>query len=498
MKNRFNSLYGKIAGIFLVLLLVLGVAQWQVWLRASMDFATETEQKLNRDLARDLAERFAPFLKDSLDYAAIEHTFHELMVMNPRVEIYLLDEEGNLLAYFAEPEKIRRMAVQVEPIRRFLEQTAPLPVYGDDPRSQSRQKPFSAAPVLIGGQQRGYLYVILAGEQYDSISSMLEGSYIAKTSAFVLAGVLLLTGLAGLMLFFLLTRRLRRMIASVRKFEEGDYRERIAVRAGDEIGQLGRAFNQMADTIVATLEEIRRTDALRRDLVANVSHDLRTPLANIQGYLETVLMKDQQLGAEERRRFLEIIYHNVTMLNRLVGELFELSKLEARQTEPRPEPFSLAELVQDTALDFQSQAAKQGVALNTALPEDLPLVRADIGMIERALANLIENALQYTPSGGRVTIALEQEEEGVRVSVADTGRGIPARDLPRVFDRFYRADKTRAAHKGGTGLGLAIAQKIVQVHGGALAVESQEEIGTTFSFALPLYRGNGASMERAN
>ena len=487
-----HSLYWKIAGIFLVLILVLGAMQWTIGRRAFAEFAAETDQRLNRDLARDLAARFEQHWQIALNDSAIGATFHELMVMNPRVEIYLLDDSGALMAYFADPEKIKRQSVRLEPIRRLLEAgaTAQLPIYGDDPRSATRQKPFSVAPVTIGGDRQGYFYVILGGEQYDDTSSMLQGSYIVGTSAFVLGGTLAFTALTGLILFFLLTRRLQRMTAAVRRFEGGDYQQRVPVSSRDEIGQLGHAFNQMAGTIVSTLEQIKRMDALRRELVANVSHDLRTPLANVQGYLETVLMKEVELTTEDRRRFLDIIYHNVTALGRLIDELFELSKLEARQVEPQWEPFSLAELAQDTVLDFQAQAEKNEVQLSTLLPQDLPFVRGDIAMVERALAKLIENALQYTPAAGRITIELTPQGDEVRVAVADTGRGIAARDLPHIFDRFYRAGKNRAVHGGGTGLGLAIAWKIVQAHGGELSVQSQEDVGSTFSFALPVYSGD--------
>lgn len=486
MKQILNSLYGKLSAIFLVLLLVLGAVQYWISRQASMDFVAETDQKLNRTLAEDLAKKFEPYLEEKADFGAIEQSFHELMVMNPRVEIYLIDEAGSLLAYFAAPEKIKRMAVDMAPIRDYLRADKPLsmPIYGDDPRSVDRHKPFSVTPVQIGKGQAGYLYVILGGEQYDSVSSMVEESYTVQTSAFVLGGVFALTGIAGLLLFFVLTKRLRVMTSTVQKFEGGNYQERISVQTSDEIGQLGRAFNQMADTIEANVEQLKKNDVLRRELVANISHDLRSPLASIQGYLETVIMKEDALDPEKRRQFLNTIYHNVTTLNRLVSELFELSKLDAKQVEPECESFSMAELVQDTILEFQVQAEENGVQLSMAPPENLPLAYADIGMISRVLSNLIENAVRYTPKGGKVDVSVMQSDAGIRVSVVDTGQGISSEDLPYIFDRFFRAEKSRA--KGGTGLGLAIAQKIVEAHGGEISVSSQLNMGTTFLFDTPV------------
>lgn len=485
MWNKLNSLYGKVSAIFLLLLLLIGAVQLRIFLQTSMEFAAEADQKLNHNLARDLAKHFEPFLADSLDEVGIGHSFHDLMVMNPRVELYLIDEAGGLLAYFADPEKIKRMVVDIAPVQTFLaaDANAPRAIYGDDPRSPDKHKPFSATPVLIGGKQQGYLYVILGGEEYDSVSAMLENSYIVKTSASLLAWVLGGALVAGLVLFFLLTRRLRSMTATVDQFARGDYQQRIVLGSSDELGQLGRSFNQMADALVESMARMKMNDALRRELVANVSHDLRTPLASIQGYLETIFMKKEDLDEERRQQFLEIIYHNTTMLNRLVGELFELSKLDAKQSEPEIEPFSLAELVQDTVMEFRPQAEEQGVELRAELPQDLPLVRGDIGMIARVLTNLIENALHYTAKGS-IEVGLSGANGTVEVCVQDTGQGIPPEDLPHIFDRFYRVEKGRSSTPGGTGLGLAIAQKIIEAHHREIHVESEVGKGTTFHFAL--------------
>ena len=491
MQKMMNSLYWKLSAIFLALLLLSGTALLMFSRRASGEFLSETEQKLNRTLARDLAQRFEPFLRDSLDHAAIEHTFHELMVMNPRVEIYLLDRSGNLLAYFADEEKIKRMAVDLKPVQKFLNSTVPasFPIYGDDPRSPDRQKPFSAAPVLIGGNEPGFLYVILSGEQYDTIASMAGDSFILQTGAQVFGGTLLLTGVTGLLLFFLLTKRLRKVTSTVRKFEKGDFQNRAEIDSMDEIGQLGSAFNLMADAIVVSMEKIQQNDVLRRELIANVSHDLRSPLASIQGYLETVLMKETTLTPEKRREYLNTVYNNVSMLSRLVNELFELSKLDAKQVEPECEPFSIAELVQDMVLEFQPQAEEKLIQLRPILPSGVPFVHADIGMIERALSNLVENALDYTPKGGEVAVELTPDEGSVRIKVKDTGQGIEEGDLPHIFDRFYRADKSRSKLSGGTGLGLAIAQKIVEAHHTRISVASRVNQGTEFVFELPTRGG---------
>jgi signal transduction histidine kinase len=225
---------------------------------------------------------------------------------------------------------------------------------------------------------------------------------------------------------------------------------------------------------------------MRRDLIGNISHDLRSPLASIQGYLETMVLKEPQLTAEERRTFLQVSLRNTANLQRLVEELLELAKLDARQVELRPEPLQIAELAQDVALKLAPEAQGAGVSLTVEPGADLPLVTGDVGMIERVLTNLMENALRFTPAGGavRTILELEPEPNAVRVTVSDTGTGITPEDLPHVFERFYRADKSRDRTTRGAGLGLAIARQIVELHGSSLRVQSRPGEGTRFSFAL--------------
>ena len=293
---------------------------------------------------------------------------------------------------------------------------------------------------------------------------------------------------AGLLLIFVLTRNVRKLSDAVRQVQAGEFATRVEIAADDEIGQLGRAFNEMAATIETSHEALRQTDTLRRELVANISHDLRTPLASIEGYAETILLKEHLLTETERRTYLQTIVKNTQSLGRLVSELFDLSKLEARQTEAHVEPFSITELIQDNLLNFEPQARQQHIHLSGELPPNMPFVLADVALIERVLQNIIANALQYTPEQGRVTVSVvttPDDPAHLCVSVADTGRGISPDDLPNIFDRFYRSGQMR--EKSRLGLGLAIAHKIMELHDSRIAIESTPDVGTTVSFRLPVY-----------
>ena len=221
-------------------------------------------------------------------------------------------------------------------------------------------------------------------------------------------------------------------------------------------------------------------------MVAHVSHDLRTPLATLHGYIETLKLKDAELERAERARYLEVALDQSERLRRLVGDLFELAKLDAHEQMPDSEPVSLPELISDIAQKFQLEARHRALTIEIAADDGLPMVDADIALVERVLENLIDNALSHSPEGGTIRIPIASARDSVRVTVSDSGPGIAPEHLPRVFDRFYQAGN---AHRGNAhaGLGLAIAKRIVELHGARLEVESTVGQGTAFSFELPLH-----------
>jgi len=493
MSRFFNSFYGKLSMLFLILLLLLGTAQILLTLKTTETFQAEADQQLNLSLASNLLPDFEPFLTDSIDYKGIKNMFHYMMVVNPYIEIYLLDDAGKVLAFFAEPsKKLKRHEIDLNPVRTFLAGKYDGPLYGTDPRDALREKPFSATPLQIG-KDNGFLYVIIGGEEYDTAVDATRAAYVKAALIRGLLFTLLAVGIIGLILFFFMTRRLRDITDVVTDFEQGNITRRARTGGNDELGHLAESFNNMADTLVANMDELKKTDSLRRELVANISHDLRSPLASMKGYLETIMMKEDRLEPEERKKYINIILNTTNKLERLVEQLFELSKLDARQIEPNFESFSLSDLVQDIVMKFQPVAEKKTIHLIAHMPEKLPQVEGDIGLIERALSNLIENAIRYTPDAGKVSICIEQPKgESLRVKVSDTGCGIDQKDLPYIFDRFYRVEKSRARATGGTGLGLAIAKKILDIHDSAISVDSKVDVGTDVSFELEISESNKA------
>lgn len=485
----FRSLYSKLAVTLFVLLLFVGLVLMQLVRHSSAMYQQEVAQRLNSDLAAHMVSEQPLLDGNRVNQASLEHLFHLLMVINPSIEMYLLDPQGGILGYSAPEGKVKRNRVDMQPVHRFLQGDARFPLQGDDPRNTLRKKVFSAAPITSGGNILGYLYIVLGSEQYDNVVQMLQTSYILKASGVILMVSLSVALLLGLIIFSWQTRRLRSLAADMSRFSSRNTSHRSAIQytgkspGGDEIEQLGRQFHQMADTVTRQLQELERMDSVRRELVANVSHDLRTPLTTMQGYMETLLLKNDTLSAADKQQYLQTALAHCQRLNELVTELFELAKLDSCETIIYSEPFCMGELVQDVCQKYQLRAQQRSVDLQTELSPHAPLVYGDIGMMQRVLENLLENSLRHTPGGGTITVGITLEAGYVTVRVTDTGAGIPEDELPRIFDRFYTLDKQRSAN-GGSGLGLAIASRIIELHGSTISVDSRRDEGTTFSFCM--------------
>ena len=483
-----RTLYAKLSVALVAIVLAIAALYAVLTLFATRHHLQVTEQRLNHDLARDLVADRNLVEEGRINEAALREMFHDYMTINPSIEIYLIDLEGRILSFSADPGVVKRKRVSLGPIRAFLAGDDAYPLLGDDPRSHDGQKAFSVTPVPSAEIPDGYLYVVLLGERVDSIAALLHTSFIAQYSGLALIVSIVMGSLAGLVVLRAMTRRLRRLTSHIDRFRAGGFRtfEPFATAApggGDEIAQLGHAYDEMAARIGEQLDALEKTDALRREMVAHVSHDLRTPLAILHGYIETLKLKDAELAPAERERYLAVALDQSERLRRLIGDLFELAKLDAHEQMPACEPVSLPELVSDIAQKFQLEAQRRGSTIDIDAGEGLPMVDADIALVERVLENLIDNALSHSPDGGAIRIPIAANGDSVRVTVADSGPGIAPEHLPRVFDRFYQADN---AHRGNAhaGLGLAIAKRIVELHGARLEVESTLGQGTAFSFQL--------------
>jgi len=278
---------------------------------------------------------------------------------------------------------------------------------------------------------------------------------------------------------FLLSRPIlapvKALTSAARRIGRGDFSQRLKLKDRGELGELATAFNTMTD-------DLERAEKLRRDLVTDVAHELRTPLSNVRGYLEAI--RDGVISPEAA--MIASLHEEVMLLNRLVDDLQDLSLAEAGQLNLVRQPEDIGQIVTKAVASTQPQASARGVTLNGETEAGLPLCDIDAQRISQALHNLIDNALAHTRQGGTVTVSGRKEDGHIAIAVADTGEGIPPEDLPNIFERFYRVDKSRARATGGHGLGLTITRRLVEAHGGRIRVESELGKGSRFTFTLPV------------
>ncbi|MBI2917699.1 MAG: HAMP domain-containing protein [Chloroflexi bacterium] len=332
-------------------------------------------------------------------------------------------------------------------------------------------------PVLSGGRPVGFVLVTDSDVPPSAPEPSSSRLVSAVNRSLLWAG--LATGLGGVLLVVLISRRslapVRALDVAARRLGRGDLGVRVATSGRDEVSRLGHTFNAMAQG----LEEAEKQ---RRTLVADVAHELRTPLSNIQGYLEAV--KDGVIQPDSAT--IDTIHEQAVHLGHLVEDLRFLALAEAGALRLHLEPDSLEDVVRRSVDGFRPRSEGKGVALSLETPAHMPLVLMDRARIAQVIGNLVENAIVHTPAGGRVVVQADTAGDRARVTVADTGEGISAQDLPHIFERFYRVDQSRSRATGGVGLGLTIARQLVGAHGGTICAESTLGQGSCFSFELPL------------
>lgn len=316
----------------------------------------------------------------------------------------------------------------------------------------------------MGPMMRG----MMGRAEQDFLSAINRSLWTAGIIAAAVAFLL------GLVITRQIVAPLQQLSRAARRIASGDLSQRVTVTSRDETGELASSFNAMA-------EALARNEQARRNLVADIAHELRTPLSIIQGNLEA--MRDGVVEATPQN--LASLHGEALLLHRLVDDLGTLSLADAGQLTLHPQPVDIAQLIQGTVRSLEPQARGKSIALSVSAEADLPAIRVDADRIAQVLRNLLSNALRHTPPNGTIQVNGRAIPEGIQVSVSDTGPGIPPGDLPHIFQRFYRVDRSRARATGGAGIGLAVVKELVEAHGGKVWAESTPGKGSTFYFSLP-------------
>ena len=501
--QRTLPVYTKIAITISILCILIAGGFFSLSIWSAERYHQEVTQKLHAGLATYVLEHLSePLFLESSDssiYAnkdLLKSIAMNTMMINPSVEVYLLDPLGEIKGHALPEATIEEGRVDIEIVKNWINEQKGGYVLGDNPRNPGVRSIFSAAPIIYRGEISGYLYIILASHEAKSLADELSSNHILRTTLSAIGALALLFSLSAMFTFKRITQPLQELTNEIRKYRKKELRN-LSISPlnsinsnthgfkGDEVAELSDSFDLMQIRIQQQFEQLNETDRLRRELVSNVSHDLRTPLSSIQGYLETLLIKHDQLSDEKKHDYIEIAHRSSQHLRDLIAQLFELSKLEAGGISPNYEVFSLTELVYDVKQEYELQAQTANISLNIQTPPENIMVTADISLLQRVMHNLLDNALSHTPESGDILLRLEVAKGKVEISVLDSGSGISKNDLPFVFERYYQSsEQSEKSLKVGSGLGLSIVKKILELHNTAVKVSSELHQGTKFSFSL--------------
>lgn len=490
MQSIINSLYGRLVIALAVSFIAVGLFITWVMYKTTQNYQEEVAQKLHWNLAEHIVHDHTLFDNNNIDPVALKGAFHNMMILGPSFEFYLISPTGKLLSHAADPSAIKRQSIPVETIKQFLADDALPPLHGPNPRSASENKIFSVAPVYEDDNLQAYLYIIIGGDIYDNVVELVQDSHILGLGTWLLISGVAFGLICTLLIIALLTRPLKMLHQDIQRFRlQGFDYDQLQLtgwrdNSNNDIHMIGSSFNALIIKLKTQYEKVKSIDELRKELLSHVSHDLRTPLASLQGYLETWLLKHESLDANTSQLFIKTAYRNAEKVNKLVEQLFELAHLENDKVKTEIEPVPIAELAQDVLQKFSLDAQKKGVQLRIIPQSPSLIVQADVEKIDRVFTNLIDNALRHCDSGDRIQVRMQKKAEKVEITVVDTGKGIPEKDLPYIFDAHYKAANSVRGNSAHGGLGLAITKRLLALHNSAIDVLSIENKGTQFRFQL--------------
>ncbi len=417
------------------------------------------------------------------------------VLYEPYTGLYLLDSQGRVLASAGEGRIFwSSLRVDLRPLRETLKSGAGTGIYGADPDVIDAGCYVTGQPIIENGQEVAWIYVV--ARSADRPLPEHFGNWALRAASTLLLLVLIAATLIAWVIRTLVTKPLTSLTAAAETVRANGFTQDIhqssvpETHRKDEIGQLSRSFSAMLARLNQESARVKLNDQQRREMVQNISHDLRTPLTALLGQLETIKLK-QELPDSEKQKYLSAAFQNARQLQVLTDALAEQTALDAPDSSARKEMTDLGDLVSDTAQGFEAKAQAAQIRLHCDYPEVSPMVLLDAHLMQRALNNLLDNAIRATPAGGTVQLRIVCEASAVRIEIEDSGPGIAQEDRERIFDRFVQG-KVERSQRGSAGLGLAIVKRVAQLHGGTARVAQDRSIGlggACFELRIPLTQG---------
>ncbi len=487
MSERKGNIIRRFAGLIFGLITVLGFFFILITYLVITHYHEASTQLLNKDVAAHIAKFASPFEGGGIDKTKADSVFYNAMVLSPAAEVYFLDPSGKIIAFHPDDNPILERNIPLDPIKKYILSKGENYIKGIDPRDPSHEKIFSASAVLKGDANDGYIYVILNSKKAESVLELIFGNHILNLAIFSFLVVIVLSLVFSLLYLRRITKNYRRFIEVLERFESGDYAARFKAAHDNELQPITTAFNRMAEQLSASIAKLTLSEQDRKNFIATISHDLRTPLAIARGYTETLMLKKDstEIKPADRAYYSQLIFNKILQLENMVKQLFELSKMDAVEFTPAKEPFVISEILQEAVNTFQLPAKENNIVLECTECLYHVWINADIAMMERVFQNLIENALKNTPEHGKIITWLEAEGKELVFQITNTGDPL-APELVDWINNSRSGETLLSSRPPGAGLGFIIVQKILHLHGSTLKAATDKGLNK-FSFRLPVY-----------
>lgn len=483
MKNKIISL--RLISL-IVFLLIMGTAILFMTITyfSAQQYHQATTQLLNREVAEHIAKFSSPYEKKGINKIIADSVFHHAMVLSPSIEVYFLDTTGRVIYYDAPEKEIIQRMIPLDPIKRYIQSAGKIFITGRDPRDPGEDKIFSAAKVHGSGREEGFIYVILGSKEFRLASHILYNSHIGnlllKAFIFVIISSVIITSLY----LRRVEKRFNRMIGVLERFKNGDYTARFTQEKNSEFSVFTESFNKMAALLVSNIHQLKRSEEERKQLVVNISHDLRTPLAIARGYAETLsIQKGDHQVSDKQEQYVQLIIQKITQVEHLVTQLFELSRIESAEIVPHYQPFIFSEIVLEIINSLMLPASHKSITIDSTRSSDHSWINADIKMMESVVQNIIINAISYTAENETIRVITERAEHELIFTVENPGEPLSDDVLAwlnaaTVNDSELRPQKSI--------IGLTIVKRIVNLHRFSLHMASADG-KNVIKISMPLF-----------
>ncbi|MEP6948703.1 MAG: HAMP domain-containing sensor histidine kinase [Ginsengibacter sp.] len=486
MSIKKFSIFRRITILIFVLISALSLLFTVITYFATTRFYQASTQLLNKDVAAHIAKFSSPYESDGINKSKADSVFQDAMVISPSAEVYFLDTAGKVVAYHANNAAIKNWNLPLDKIKRYLGSQGRAYIKGPDPRDPENQKIFSASEVFDHGLKLGYIYVIFTSNEYRNVTQMLYNSQVTNFAIVSFICIILLSVIVSLVYLNRIQRSFTRMLNVLKRFEQGDFEPRFKIQEQHELAPVTSAFNNLADLLVLNINSLTKSEKNRQDFIATISHDLRTPLAIIRGYAETLLIKKQSsLSPEERDNYIQMILNKIMQVENMVKDLFELSKMESVEFRANKEPFVLSEIVQETVNTFQLNSSYKNIDLQCTQCLYHVWINADISLMERVVQNLVDNAVKNTSENGKIEVAMAVENKDLIFRIENFGKLLPQNVLLWINSPVTE-NGNYSDRPSKQGLGLVIVKRILGLHSTNLKA-SVTNSSNVFSFSLPVY-----------